>query len=59
MGRLSRESGGQKLLKEGHQAGVNSDQMILVMARQGDWTTVRRWPKTLKTKLNLKGDYQT
>jgi hypothetical protein len=32
--------------------------MVLMMAKQGGWTTVRRWPKTLKTKLNLKGDNQ-
>jgi hypothetical protein len=37
---------------------VHSDQMVLMMAKQGGWTTVRQWPKTLKTKLTLKRDYQ-
>jgi hypothetical protein len=32
--------------------------MVLVMARQGALIAVRRWPKTLKTKLNFKWDYQ-
>jgi hypothetical protein len=32
--------------------------MVLMMARQEGWTTIRQWPKTLKTKLNLKVDYQ-
>jgi hypothetical protein len=31
---------------------------VLVMARLGGWTVERQWPKTLKTKLNPKGDYQ-
>jgi hypothetical protein len=57
MGRLSCVSSGQKQLKRGHQARVHSDQMVLVMARQGGWAAMRRWPKTLKTKLNLKGDF--
>ncbi len=56
-GRLSCMSSGQKQLKRGHQARVHSDQMVLVMARQGGWAAMRRWPKTLKTKLNLKGDF--
>jgi hypothetical protein len=42
----------------GHQAQVHSDQIVLVMARQRGWTAVRRWPETLKSKLNLKGDDQ-
>jgi hypothetical protein len=32
--------------------------MVLMMARQGGWTIMRQWPKTLKTELNLKRDYQ-
>jgi hypothetical protein len=32
-------SGGQRQLKRGHQARVHSVQMVLVMARQGGWTT--------------------
>jgi hypothetical protein len=46
-----------KQLKGGHHAPFYSDQMVLVMARQGGWTTVMKWPKNLKSKLNLKGDY--
>jgi hypothetical protein len=42
-------SNGQKQLSEGNQAQVHSDQMILVMARQGGWTAVWQWPKTLKS----------
>ncbi len=29
------------------------------MAKMGGWTTMRWWPKTLKSKLILKGNYQT
>ncbi len=47
--RLSCMSSGQKQLKKGHQARVYSDQMILVMARQGGWTAARQWSKALKT----------
>jgi hypothetical protein len=36
---------------------VPSDQMILLMARWECWTAVRQWPKTVKSKLNLKEDY--
>jgi hypothetical protein len=50
-------SSGQKQLKRGHQAPVYSDQTVLVVARQGGWTAMMKWPKTLKSKLNLKGDY--
>jgi hypothetical protein len=57
MRRLSCVSSGQKQLKGGHQAPVYSDHMVLMMARQGGWTAVMKWPKTLKSKLNLKGDY--
>ncbi len=58
MERLSHLSGGQKQLKGGHQALVHSDQMVLVMAKQGGWTVVRQWPKTLNSKLNLNWNYQ-
>jgi hypothetical protein len=40
-GRLSCMSSGHKQLKGEHQAWVHSDQMVLVMARQGGWTG---WP---------------
>jgi hypothetical protein len=42
----------------GHPARVHSDQMVLMMAKQRGWTTMRLWPKTPKSNLNLKGDYQ-
>jgi hypothetical protein len=29
--------------------------MFLVMARQGDWTAMKGWPKTLKAKLDSRG----
>jgi hypothetical protein len=29
--------------------------MVFMMARQGGWTNVRQWPKTLQTKLYLNG----
>ncbi len=45
--------------RQGHDARVHADQMVLVMARHGGWTAVRQWPRTLKSKLNLMGDYQT
>jgi hypothetical protein len=48
-------SGGHKQLKRDHQACVHSDKMILMSSRQG---AGHRWSKTLRTKLNLKGDYQ-
>jgi hypothetical protein len=32
--------------------------MVLEMARQGGWTSVWWWAKTLKTMLNLKGAFQ-
>jgi hypothetical protein len=32
--------------------------MVLVMAMQEGWNAVRWWLKTLKIKLNLKGNYQ-
>jgi hypothetical protein len=38
MGRLSYLSGGLKQLKGGNQTQVQSDQMVLMMARQGGWT---------------------
>ncbi len=40
-------------VKGGHQGSSS-----LVMARQGGWTIMIQWPKTLKAKLNLKRDYQ-
>ncbi len=30
-------SGGQRQLNVGHQASINLDQMVLMMARQGGW----------------------
>jgi hypothetical protein len=48
-------SGGQWQLKGGHQARVHSDQMVLMMVRQGGWNTVRRWPKVLKIKISSRG----
>jgi hypothetical protein len=49
MERMSRVSGGQNQHKGGYQARVHSDQMVLMMARQGGWGggTVRQWPRTL------------
>jgi hypothetical protein len=58
MGRLSHMSGDQQQLKGRHQARVITEQMVLVMARQGGWTAMGRWAKTLSSKLNIKGDYQ-
>jgi hypothetical protein len=54
---LSCVSGVQKKLMVGHEVRVHSGQMVLLMVRQGGWTAMRQWPKTLKTNLNLKGDY--
>ncbi len=48
-------SSGQKQI---HQARIHSNQMFFVMAKQGGWTVVRRWPKTLNSTLILKGNYQ-
>jgi hypothetical protein len=39
------------------QARVQSDQTVLVTAKQGGWT-VRAVAKDTQVKLNLKGDYQ-
>jgi hypothetical protein len=38
----------------GNQARVHSDQMALVVAKQGGWSVMRCRPKTLKAMLNLK-----
>jgi hypothetical protein len=53
-------SGGLKQLKGGQrqQARVYSDHVLLVMAKQGGWAAMKRQPKTLKSKVNLKVDYQ-
>jgi hypothetical protein len=37
-GRLDHVSGSQRQLNGGHQARVQSDQMVLMVARQGSWT---------------------
>jgi hypothetical protein len=39
-GRLERVSSGRRQLEGSHQTRVHSDQMILVMARQGGWTFI-------------------
>jgi hypothetical protein len=49
-------SSDQKQLKGGHQAQVHSDQMVLMIAEHGGWTTMRWWPKT-QIEANIKGDY--
>ncbi len=51
-------SSGQKQLRGGNQARVHADQVVLVMAKQEGGTTMRRWPKSLKTKLNFMMGYQ-
>jgi hypothetical protein len=38
VGRLSCMGGGQRQFKVGHQARVNSDQMVLMRVRRGGWT---------------------
>jgi hypothetical protein len=45
---------GPKVTQGGNQARVHSDQMALVVAKQGGWTVMRCRPKTLKAMLNLK-----
>ncbi len=44
--------------REGCQDRVFSDQMVLVIVRQGGWTARSGGQQTLKAKLNLMGDYQ-
>jgi hypothetical protein len=51
-------SSGQKQLEGGHQTRAHSDQLVLVMAKQGGWNVIRWWPQKFKSKLNLKGDYK-
>ncbi len=47
VGRLDWVISGKRQLKGDHQAGVHSDQVVLVEAGPGD-----QWPKTLKTTLS-------
>jgi hypothetical protein len=49
-GRLDCMNGGQRQLKGGNQAQVYSDQMVLVMARQWDWTA---WAMAKDTQMKV------
>jgi hypothetical protein len=55
--RLDHMSSGQRQLNGGHWAQVHSDQMVLVIVRQGGWPR-EGLPRDTQSKLNLKGDYQ-
>jgi hypothetical protein len=58
-GRLVLDIGQEsKLLKEGHQARVHSDQMVLVMARHEAGPVFQSLSRAIFSQAKAKGDYQ-